>query len=175
MAARLVDDKADNRFLLNPGTVRTQYGAICWRVMRGKLEVLLVTSRDTGRWVIPKGWPMADKSPSSAAVQEAWEEAGVEGEVSDICLGLFSYDKVIGPALAVPCVVAVYPLKVTKLRDRFPERKQRIRKWFSPEKAAKKVVEPELSVILAEFKPPPEPVAQITPPPENPGGKPASS
>ena len=55
----------------------------------GRSQVLLVTSRDTGRWVIPKGWPMPDRTPEAAAAREAWEEAGVEGEVSDRCIGLF--------------------------------------------------------------------------------------
>ncbi len=149
-------DATKSLFLMNPATTRTQYGALCWRKMRGTVQVLLVTSRDTGRWVIPKGWPMPDRSPAAAAAQEAWEEAGVEGQVSDQCIGLFMYDKVMGPDLAVPCVVAVYPLKVTATQDRFPESRMRKRKWFLPAKAARKVVEPELQAILATFLPPPE-------------------
>ena len=57
---------------------RTQYGALCWRMHRGKVEVLLITSRDTGRWVIPKGWPIDGLAPAQTAAREAWEEAGVE-------------------------------------------------------------------------------------------------
>lgn len=153
-----LDDETRGQFLLNPGTTRTQYGALCWRVLRGAVQVLLVTSRDTGRWVIPKGWPMPEHSPEAAAAREAWEEAGVEGIVSGRCLGLFSYDKMMTPAISVPCVVAVYPLRVTRLQDRFPERKVRKRKWFATDKAARKVMEPELRAILATFVPPsPEP------------------
>lgn len=152
-----MNDTIKAQFLLNPGTTRTQYGALCWRRLRGTLEVLLVTSRDTGRWVIPKGWPMPDRTPEGAAAREAWEEAGVEGQVSDQCIGLFSYGKVIGPVVSVPCVVAVYPLRVTGLQDRFPERRMRRRKWFTLDKAARRVMEPELRAILATFLPPPEP------------------
>ncbi|MEN9850080.1 MAG: hypothetical protein RL128_243, partial [Pseudomonadota bacterium] len=62
---------------------RTQYGALCWRMHRGKVEVLLITSRDTGRWVIPKGWPIDGLAPAQTAAREAWEEAGVEGDIAD--------------------------------------------------------------------------------------------
>lgn len=66
------------------GEIRTQYAAICYRRTddsSGPIEVLLITSRGTGRWVIPKGWPMAKKKPHEVASQEAWEEAGVRGRV----------------------------------------------------------------------------------------------
>ena len=59
-----------------------QIGAICWRMHRAKVEVLLITSRDTGRWVIPKGWPMQGLSDAEAASIEAWEEAGVRGDIT---------------------------------------------------------------------------------------------
>lgn len=131
---------------------RTQFGAICWRVARNGLEVLLITSRDTGRWVIPKGWPIPDLAPEASAAREAWEEAGVEGTVVPQCLGLYSYDKAVGPERSpVPCVVAVYGLHVARLANLFPERDQRRRKWFSPRKAARKVVEPELQALLASL------------------------
>lgn len=125
-----------------------QYGALCWRMHRGKVEVLLITSRATGRWVIPKGWPMAGRTPAEAAAREAWEEAGVEGRVTETGLGLFSYAKLIGAKSAIYCQVEVFALRVAKLIDKFPERKERRRKWFSAEKAARKVNEPELRQLL---------------------------
>lgn len=134
---------------------RTQVAALCWRRGREGLEVLLVTSRETGRWVVPKGWPIAGLSAAEAAAKEAWEEAGVTGEVDETCVGLFSYTKVLGRERGVPCVVAVYPLRVTGTSDRFPERSERKRRWFAPKKAAKKVAEPELSALLAGFDPAP--------------------
>jgi 8-oxo-dGTP pyrophosphatase MutT (NUDIX family) len=146
-----MNGKTKGLFLLNPGTTRTQYGALCWRRVNGAVEVLLITSRETGRWVIPKGWPMDGHTPEAAAAREAWQEAGAKGEVSAGCIGLFAYDKVIGPGQTVPCVVAVYPLRVITLDSRFPERKERRRKWFPLAKAAGKVSEPELRAILATF------------------------
>ena len=112
-----------------------------------------MTSRDTGRWIIPKGWLIPDLSAAASAAREAREEAGVEGVVADLPIGMFAYDKVIGPAQAIPCLVSVYPLQVTRLRNRFPEALQRQRKWFSPEKAAKKVAEPELADMIRSFSP----------------------
>ena len=139
------------RFGLGEDGPRSQYGALCWRMHRGRVEVLLITSRDTGRWVIPKGWPMADRRPDEAAAQEAWEEAGVTGESGGTALGLFSYDKARKTKEALPCVVTVYPLRVERLAARFPERAERRRRWFSAERAARLVAEPELRAMLAQL------------------------
>lgn len=128
--------------------LRTQYGALCWRLHRGKVEVLLITSRDTGRWIIPKGWPIAGLAPAETAAREAWEEAGVEGDVADQGLGVFDYDKSLGPKGSVPCSVEVFGLRVAELKGKFPERKERRRKWFDFEKAARKVAEPQLRALL---------------------------
>ena len=105
-----------------------QYGAICWRMHRGKVEVLLITSRDTGRWVIPKGWPIGGLTPAGSAAREAWEEAGVEGEVAETSLGLFNYDKLLTPKKALACQVEVFALRVARLKDKFPERGERRRR-----------------------------------------------
>jgi 8-oxo-dGTP pyrophosphatase MutT (NUDIX family) len=131
---------------------RTQYGALCWRSHRGSPQVLLVTSRDTGRWVIPKGWPGEGLDPVASAEREAWEEAGVEGAVNPSCLGYFSYDKIMTAHASLPCVVGVYGLRVHRLQRRFPERTERRRKWFSLDKAAKKVAEAELRTLILSMK-----------------------
>lgn len=133
--------------------VRTQYAALCYRVNNDKVEVLLITSRGTGRWILPKGWPIDGKSPAESAAQEAWEEAGVIGKLSERCLGLFAYVKEREEEDDLPCVAMVYPVKVRRLASDYPEEKERRRKWFSPKKAAQKVAEPELARILAEFDP----------------------
>ncbi len=126
-----------------------QFGALCWRMHRGRAQVLLITSRDTGRWIIPKGWPVPTLTAAGSAAQEAWEEAGVEGTVAAAPLGLFSYDKILKPGVTQPCVVTVFTLRVARLRRRFPERKERRRKWFDAATAARKVAEPELRGLLA--------------------------
>ncbi|MFK7876217.1 MAG: NUDIX hydrolase [Paracoccaceae bacterium] len=133
--------------------VRSQFAALCYKVQNDKVRVLLVTSRRTGRWIIPKGWPMDGKTPAETAAQEAWEEAGVQGKVRDMCLGLFSYRKVLEDADDLPCVAMVYPVKVKSLATIFPETGQRKRKWVSRKKAAQMVSEPELARILRDFDP----------------------
>jgi 8-oxo-dGTP pyrophosphatase MutT (NUDIX family) len=125
---------------------------LCYRTKKGEPEILLITARGSGRWIIPKGWPMDAMTPGECARQEAWEEAGVIGEVFDRALGLFSYQKMIGGA-GLPIVAMVYPVRVESLANDFPEAGQREREWFSPKKAAKQVEEPELARILKGFDP----------------------
>ena len=141
--------------LLSSGkrAVRTQFGALCWRKKGKDIEVLMVTSRRTRRWIIPKGWPKNDATPVVSATAEAWEEAGVRGEMLPICLGIYSYTKDISSAKRLPCVVAVFPMRVTEMADDWPESDQRKRRWMSPKKAAGLVAEPELSAIMRHFNP----------------------
>ena len=132
----------------------TQYAALCFRQKAGQApEILLISSRDTGRWVTPKGWPMKGKTGAECAAREAFEEAGVEGRSFAGSIGLFTYDKIRDDGSAQPCVVTVYPIAVERLRTNYPEQGQRRRRWFSPAKAAGKVNEPELSALLAAFDP----------------------
>lgn len=133
--------------------VRTQFGALCYRIQDGKVQILLVTSRGTGRWIIPKGWPMDGETPAGAAATEAFEEAGVEGKPSNICLGIYSYSKTLPKSDAMPCVVAVFPYHVKKMLKNFPEVGQRKRKWVSQKKAAAMVSDPELVQLILHFNP----------------------
>ena len=133
--------------------MRTQFAALCYRVKADRPEVLLITSRGTGRWIVPKGWPVAGMTPAASAEREAWEEAGVRGRFHDICLGLYSYIKIVEDGPDLPCAAMVYPVRVKTLARNYPERGQRKRKWFSPKKAAERVAEPELARILLDFDP----------------------
>ncbi len=133
--------------------VRTQFAALCYKVVDGETRVLLVTSRRSGRWIVPKGWPVHQMRPAAAAMKEAYEEAGVEGKVIDFCLGLYSYQKTLEEDEDLPCIAAIFPVKVKKLLKKYPEVGQRKRRWFSLAKAAQKVDEPELSRIIKTFDP----------------------
>lgn len=134
---------------------RTQFAGLPFRVSKtdgGKgVEVLMVTSRDSRRWILPKGWPMDGMTPAAAAAREVWEEAGAVGRVYDICLGLYSYQKVMESAVMLPVIVAVFPVRVRKMENDYPEAGQRKRKWMSLQKAASKVDEPELRQLIATF------------------------
>lgn len=127
---------------------------------KGRVRVLMVTSRDTGRWVVPKGWTMDGKKPWAAAEIEALEEAGATGCISKQPLGVYHYDKLMDDGTPQPCRVTLYPMIVQKLKRRWKERHQRKRHWFSPKSAAKKVHEPELAdlILRLENKPKKEPV-----------------
>lgn len=131
---------------------KVQVAALCYRKTGADKEVLLVTSRDTGRWIIPKGWPIKGKDSVGTALQEAWEEAGVRaGRGSKTALGSYIYDKAYDGGWSESVETIVYPVAVTELRDKFPEAKQRDRKWVSPREAANMVREPELKNLLSRF------------------------
>ncbi len=133
--------------------VRTQFAALCYRMVRDKPEILLITSRGSGRWIVPKGWPMPGKTPANIALAEAWEEAGVRGRAYEHCLGVYSYTKAVGPERGLPCLAMVYPIRVKTLAGKYPEAGQRKQKWLRPKKAAARVAEPELAHIIRAFDP----------------------
>ena len=116
-----------------------------------KLRVLMVTSRDRGRWVMPKGWQMDGKKPWRAAEIEALEEAGATGFISKSPVGHYHYDKLLDDGRKVRCRVTLYPMVVENLKPRWKERKERKRHWFSPKKAARLVEEKELSKLLRDI------------------------
>jgi len=130
---------------------RLQYAALPFRPGREGVEVLLITSRETRRWVIPKGWPMKGKTPAEAAELEAHEEAGLEGHVSDQAVGSFRYAKRMRDGKDRSVEVAVFPMRVDGLLDDWPEKEQRRRQWFDPVVAAALVDEEELKALLLAF------------------------
>lgn len=129
--------------------VRSQIAALPWRRAPGSdLEVMLVSSRDTKRWVIPKGWPIKGMKPHQAAAIEALEEAGLEGKIEKTPLGAYHYGKRLDNGAVLACKVDVYPLKVSKQRKSWPEKGQRVTRWFSAGDAAENVFEDELSALI---------------------------
>lgn len=127
-----------------------QVAALCLNPAQDR--VLLITSRGTGRWVIPKGWPMPGRSMAQAAAQEAWEEAGVKGQVGQSPIGHYHYAKTQDRGFAIPVEVAVYRLETEEMTQDFPEHGQRQRKWFYPDEAAGLVAESGLRDILHGLK-----------------------
>lgn len=128
---------------------RAQVAALCFRETRAGKQVLLVTSRDTRRWIIPKGWPIKGLDGAGSALQEAWEEAGVRRAViTKSPIGTYDYDKRMGDGTALPVKATVYLAEVSDLADDFPEAHERTRKWVTPAEAATLVAEPELRAIF---------------------------
>lgn len=118
----------------------------------GAAEILLLTSRQTGRFILPKGWPMKGRLDWEAAAQEAGEEAGVRGTSHEQSVGSFHYWKRLKDTF-VPITVEVYPLFVQQELDEWKERKYRKRAWVKPDQAALLVDEPELAALLESIAP----------------------
>ncbi|MDO6414026.1 DUF47 family protein [Sphingomonas sp. BIUV-7] len=132
-----------------------QVAALPYRVEEsGSLSVLLVTSRDTRRWVVPKGNPIRGLSAHEAAAQEAFEEAGVLGITCPAVLGHFHYDKRKRDGSTRLATVALYPVAVTKQMADWPERDERETRWFDLAGAQDAVTEPELKRLIGGFRAP---------------------
>lgn len=130
--------------------VRQQSAALCYRLRAGAPEVLLITTRKSGRWIIPKGGLIKGMSSFEAAQQEAWEEAGVRGVCSAEIIGRYAHIKQRRKKEAVLCLVEVFPLMVMSLSERYPECDDRERAWFSVQEAAAQVDQPELAQMLRQ-------------------------
>jgi 8-oxo-dGTP pyrophosphatase MutT (NUDIX family) len=132
------------------GTI--QFAALPWRISEGGTsQVMLVTSRKTRRWVIPKGWPMRERKPAEVASQEAYEEAGLIGQiVGKRPLGSFRYGKRIGEEVVL-CQVRVFLFQVERQLDDWPEKRERETKWFEASEAARLVDEGGLAEIIERF------------------------
>jgi 8-oxo-dGTP pyrophosphatase MutT (NUDIX family) len=139
------------RRLLGKPAFRLQVAALPWRRTGDGVEIMLITSRDTGRWVLPKGWPEAGENLHDAAAREAWEEAGLSGFVTRQEIGRYRYSKVRSSGEAVPCEVLVFPLEVDEVADTWKEKRKRKRKWMTPADAARSVNEPDLRRLVSAF------------------------
>ncbi|MBB6305459.1 NUDIX hydrolase [Rhizobium leucaenae] len=130
-----------------------QVGAICYRPDgAGHIEVLLITTRETQRWTIPKGWPIKGLKAHEAAEREAWEEAGIKGKVKKKPIGYFTYLKVLEAGKSVPSLVQVHLLAVESQGDNFPEHGQRTTEWMPLPEAARRVREPELKGLFTRLR-----------------------
>jgi len=130
-------------------TRHIQYAALPFRrCADATIEIMLITSRDTGRWLIPKGWPEPGLAPPETAAHEAREEGGLVGRIGDRSIGSYHYDKRLPDGSTVHCVVEVFALDVTRQMKSWPERDERTTRWFGLQEAAEVVREPELRAII---------------------------
>jgi 8-oxo-dGTP pyrophosphatase MutT (NUDIX family) len=128
---------------------RRQYAALpLTQGQNGQRMVMLITSRETGRWVIPKGWPKKGLEPHALAAREAFEEAGLRGEIGHEPIGRYAYAKRLRGGKTVPCEVEVFALSVARQADDWPEKGQRATRWFTPAEAATMVEESGLNALL---------------------------
>lgn len=129
-----------------------QYAALPYRMSGSRLEVLLVTSRRTRRWIVPKGWPVDGLQPPACAAVEALEEAGVCGQVEQRPIGHYRYLKHHKSRPSEPCKVEVYALRVTQQRRSWAEGAERERRWCTVADAAEAVDEPLLRLLILELE-----------------------
>lgn len=128
-----------------------QAGALCWRRHEGELQVLLVSARSSGRWVLPGGWASRARPLAATAKREAWEEAGVKGRVANQLLAVVTKRKFYRLSGLIEWQMAVFPLRVDSVEDDYPEAGERERAWFSLEEAAKVVHPSSLGVVLRDL------------------------
>lgn len=133
--------------------VRLQYGALPYRfVGSGELQLLLVTSRERRRWIMPKGWPIKGLTPPKSAAREAFEEAGVRGRIGTKPIGRYRYTKVLADESGtIPCEVLMFELHVERQLEDWPEVHEREKSWVSPQQAALLIEEEGLRSILEIF------------------------
>jgi 8-oxo-dGTP pyrophosphatase MutT (NUDIX family) len=127
-----------------------QIAALVYREHAHELEILLVTSRETRRWILPKGWPVSGKTAAATAEQEADEEAGILGHAGKKPLGRYAAIKQIGE-ISLACEVEVYPLHFAKQKQKWKERGERLCRWLPAEEAATTIAEPDLASIIRGF------------------------
>jgi len=145
-------DAVTNKFMIGAMEFSSQVGALpVRRGPDGCLLVLLVTTLQTQRWIIPKGWPWPGQQDCASAAAEAREEAGVLGEARAGSIGSYTYEK-RRQSGRVPVRVTVYLLEVQQELETWPECERRQRAWFTLGDAADAVREPELRELLLQFK-----------------------
>lgn len=115
------------------------------------MTILLVTSRETKRWVIPKGNPIAGLAPHMAAAREAFEEAGVIGHPTPQRLGCYHYPKRRKDGSVRIATVDVYALEVATQLESWPERHERTTRWFLQTEAVDVIEELELQALIRAF------------------------
>jgi 8-oxo-dGTP pyrophosphatase MutT (NUDIX family) len=130
--------------------VGIQYAALPYRIEGGRVRILLITSRETRRWVIPKGWPIGGLAPQEAAAIEAAEEAGIIGQIEPRPFGSYSYVKRLKRETTAVQVI-VFPFRVQDQAAAFKEQGQRTLQWFDARAAARRVAEPGLKRLIREF------------------------
>jgi len=132
-----------------------QVAALCWRPSKkhgSAIEVLLITSLNSKRWILPKGWLEPELNAAENAAREAFEEAGVTGKISPQPVGAYHYLKERKDGGGMPCSVDVFALAVTKQLDDWPEKSARELAWVPVEQAVLQVSEPGLRQLLRDFR-----------------------
>ena len=153
---------ADQRPGLCSDEVMQQYGVLPWRIDRGgAMQVLLITSRRRGRWIVPRGWLAKGRPPYQSAALEAFEEAGVIGDIHSHPMACYHYLKEGKDGSLQRCRVTLFSLQVRGTLTNWPERGQRKRRWFALDEAAGMVDDAELAQVIRSVCARPQMLTQI--------------
>jgi 8-oxo-dGTP pyrophosphatase MutT (NUDIX family) len=152
---------------LGGNAVTRQAGAIPYTVLEGRAVFLIITSRRTGRWIFPKGGVIEGMTPWDSAAREAFEEAGIEGEIETAPIGTYRDSKTLGIRRLL-IEVDLYPLRLVRQLDDWPEMRNRNRHWVILPEARRLLSNPGMADLAAvldrRLTPQPHPViARITP------------
>lgn len=131
-----------------------QVAALCYRRRKKDIEILLVKSLSRGNWILPKGWPMDDRSLAKTAALEAFEEAGAKGKIKKKPIGTYSYTKSRRNGDVIECEALAYEMEVSDIKKKFPESDIRTARWFSRKEAADNVAFKQLRKLIRDFQPP---------------------
>lgn len=131
-----------------------QVAALCYRRRKKNIEILLVKSLGRGNWILPKGWPMEDRSLAKAAATEAFEEAGAKGKIKKKPVGSYRYTKSRKNGELIQCEALAYDMEVSDIKKNFPESDLRTARWFSKDEAAEAVAFKQLRKLIRDFTPP---------------------
>lgn len=155
MKSQSSDIVATEKRILMPSGRLQQVAALVYRHDdAGQLQILIITSRGSGRWIIPKGWPQVGRTLGQTALREAYEEAGIRGNITGLPVGEYDYEKTdLPPESISDFSVVVYAVAFDHQEKNWPERGERVLEWVSPEDAAKRVDENDLKRILLRFGP----------------------
>lgn len=130
---------------------RLQIAALCHRMREGKVEVLLVTSKSTRRWILPKGWPILSRRAHRTAAIEAFEEAGVTGKVHKNPFASFSSYKGGEAGLKLRTEILVFLVDVESEAEEFPDSAERDVRWVSIKEAVRMTSEPGLIDVFRKL------------------------
>ncbi len=133
--------------------MQKQHAALPFQLKAGRVKICLITSRETSRWIIPKGWPIEGTPPHKVAALEAFEEAGLTGKVASKSVGHFQYVKRLKDGAELDCEVTVYPMLVENQAKHFEEKGQRQILWVARKKASRLVDDKQLSKLVRDFNP----------------------
>ena len=131
-----------------------QVAALCYRRRKKDIEILLVKSLGRGNWILPKGWPMDDRSLAKAAATEAFEEAGAKGKIKKKPVGSYRYTKSRKNGEILQCQALAYEMEVSDIKKKFPESDIRTARWFTKKEAANNVAFKQLRKLIRDFQPP---------------------